>query len=242
MLQPLYFMYCCLATVFIWLAAYFTVAILSIGSDRKGFNYYITSRIMARLIIRSTGIRIKVIGMENIKKNEPVIFVSNHQSLLDIILAMAFIPNNFSFISKESLFKFPILGNFMRTAGHISLKREAGKKAYDTMVDTVNKLNTGKSLVLFPEGTRSIDGKLGTFKRGVSLLVVQAQNKVVPMAIIGSSSFLPKNGIYCNMKKRDITFKFGKPLTFAKNEKPDRQEINNIVSDLHNAVSELIIN
>lgn len=235
-----YTIFCWSVGIFLWLIAYLFLITSSIGSDRKEFIYNTASRFVARLIVQTVGVKVNVIGAENIPKNEAVIFVSNHQSFFDIKLVFAFVPQNFSFISKESVFFVPLVGKYMQTAGHVSLKREAGRKSYDTMNEVVSKLEKGKSLVVFPEGTRSLDGKLGKFKRGISLLVLQSGKKVVPMAIVGSGKFLPKGSMFFDPLNREITFKFGKPLTFEKREKVNRSDINKIVEDLRTSVDGLL--
>ncbi len=235
----LYFPYIWFVTAAVWSIGSLLIYIASIGSNQKELAYNRGSRFATLVIIRLIGIRIKTVGTENIP-GEPVIFVSNHQSYFDIMLSLVAVPKNFSFISKESVFKVPVIGRFMKVAGHFSLKREAGKKAIDTMVDTSRKLDMGKSLIVFPEGTRSKDGKLGEFKRGASLLVSVAGKNVVPMAIIGTGNYFPKGSLFCNPAQRDITLRFGKPILFEKKLRPTRDETFNIISTMHNAVSELL--
>lgn len=236
----IYFIYCCIVIIPVWIISYLCAIILSIGNNKREIIYNKISRFTARVILSLMGIRVKVIGIENIAKNGPFIFISNHQSFFDIKLSFACVPVNFSFISKESVFHVPIIGRYMKNAGHISLKRDAGKKAYETMMDAIKKLDNGKSLVIFPEGTRSEDGSLGEFKRGISLIVLHSGKPVVPMAIIGSGQFLPKKSILCNPRNRDITFKFGKPLIFPKRLKLDRDEANKVVGKIRIAISELL--
>lgn len=224
-----------------WLISYLTAIIFTIKSSRKEIIFNIISRFVSKKFVQFLGVKVKVNGAENIPIDEPVIFVSNHQSFFDIALAFAFVPNNFSFISKESVFHVPLVGRFMKTSGHISLKREAGKKAYETMVETIDKLNSGKSLVIFPEGTRSVDGKLGPLKRGISLIISQSGKRVIPMAIIGSGKFFPRDGFTCDPRNRDIKVKFGKPLLFEKRVKSTREDANKIVESIRESISELIL-
>lgn len=236
----IYLVYSWPAAVAPWLIGYLAAIILSVKKSKKEQIYSSISRIAARTTVDLLGIRIELDGVENVPTNEPVVFVSNHQSLFDIPLAFAFVPNNFSFISKESVFRVPLVGPFMKASGHIGLERTSGKKAYETMVATINKLETGKSLVVFPEGTRSVDGKLGSFKRGISLIISQSGKKVVPMAIVGSGKFLPKDTFLSDPQNRDIKIRFGKPFTFEKKDKVNRENGKRIVESIKSSISDLL--
>ena len=236
----IYLFYSFIVIVLPWLIGYLAAIIITVKSNRKEIIFNIISRFVSRISVRLLDLKVKVHGKENIPINEPVIFVSNHQSFFDIMIAFASIPNNFSFISKESVFHVPLVGKFMKTSGHISLKREAGKKAYETMLETTDKLNCGKSLVIFPEGTRSVDGKLGPLKRGISLIISQSGKMVIPMAIIGSGKFFPRDSFICDPRKRDIKVKFGKPLLFEKRVKSTRENTNKIVESIRESISKLI--
>ncbi len=82
------------------------------------------------------------------------------------------------------------------------------------MNEIVEKLDSGKSIVFLPEGTRSANGELGEFKRGVSAIILSSGRKVIPTAIIGSRGFMPKSSFLINPEIRNIRFKFGKRLEF----------------------------
>jgi 1-acyl-sn-glycerol-3-phosphate acyltransferase len=188
------------------------------------------------------GVTIDAQGVENIPLHEPVIFVSNHQSFFDIKLSLAAIPRNISFISKDILFKIPFLGKYMRVSGHIGIRRSRERDAYDALCLVVEKLKSGKSVVFFPEGTRSENGKLGQFKRGISMVVLRSGRKVVPTAIMGSGNFLAKNSFLCNPEKRNVCFRFGKPLEFSKVEKEDRALSKDVLIKIRGEVSKLLYN
>ena len=188
------------------------------------------------------GINFDVKGLENIPENEPVIFVSNHQSFIDVKLSIAAIPRNFSFISKDILFKIPILGKYMRTAGHIGIRRSDERNAYGTLNEVIKKLDGGKSIIFFPEGTRSENGELGKFKRGISMVILKSGRRVIPTAIMGSRGYLPKSSILSNPGHRDIGFRFGKPLEFPKVDKEDRELSLDVVAKVRSEVSKLLYN
>ncbi|HLG30342.1 MAG TPA: lysophospholipid acyltransferase family protein, partial [Candidatus Brocadiales bacterium] len=160
-----------------------TAAILSLGAKNKENIFNTIERVFSRIAFKLLGMKIEIQGLENIPKNEPVIFISNHQSMMDIKLSLACIPTNISFISKDTIFRVPILGAYMKASGHIPIQRGEDRKAYETLLTAVKKLTAKKSLVVFPEGTRSEDGQLGAFKRGISLIILKSGRRVVPMAI-----------------------------------------------------------
>jgi 1-acyl-sn-glycerol-3-phosphate acyltransferase len=186
------------------------------------------------------GVTIDIKGVENVPAHEPVIFVSNHQSFFDIKLSLAAIPRNFSFLSKEIIFRIPFLGNYMRTSGHIGIRRSQERNAYVTLNEVIRKIESGKPIVFFPEGTRSANGELGPFKRGVSMVVLRSGKMVVPMAIIGSGRFLPKSSFLCNPENRKVSFRFGKPLVFPKVNKEDRLLSQEVLTTIRGEVSKLL--
>ncbi|ODS33399.1 MAG: 1-acyl-sn-glycerol-3-phosphate acyltransferase [Candidatus Scalindua rubra] len=241
-IQVIYSIYAWFVCCLVWCVGYFVSVISTIGTKDKEGKYNSIERFFTRITFKLIGINIDIKGLENIPDKEPVIFVSNHQSLLDIKLSIAVIPKNFSFISKEIIFKMPILGKYMRTSGHISLRRSDERRAYATLNEVIKKLDDGKSVVFFPEGTRSISGELGCFKRGISMIILRSGRKVIPTAIIGSGGFLPKSSFLGNPESRDIRFKFGKPLEFPKVEKEDRVRSKDVLEKVRSEVSKLLYN
>ncbi|MCF6147746.1 MAG: 1-acyl-sn-glycerol-3-phosphate acyltransferase [Candidatus Kuenenia sp.] len=207
-------------------------------NKEKVFNTM--ERIFSRISFKIIGMKVTLEGLENIPKNEPVIFIANHQSMMDIKLSLAYIPVNFSFISKEVIFRVPILGAYMSASGHIPIKREEDRKAYTSLIKAINELTAKqKSVVIFPEGTRSEDGNLGTFKRGISLIVLKSKRRVIPMAIDGSNRFMPKRGFLSHPESRNVKIFFGKPLCFD-NSRTDREYTIYVTNTLRNAVQELL--
>ena len=138
------------------------------------------------------GIQVEIVGLENILTDQPQIFVANHQSYFDIFAISGFFPVQIRWVAKESLFRIPFVGWSMKAAGYIGVDRENKKKAYQAFIKTTEKINEGCSIVIFPEGTRSIDGRIGPFKKGSHLLALRAKAPMLPIAIIGSGSIIRK--------------------------------------------------
>jgi len=225
--------------VLFWLFSILTAAILSLAAKDKENIFNTTERVFSRIAFKLLGMKIEIQGLENIPKNEPVIFISNHQSMMDIKLSLACIPTNISFISKDTIFRVPILGAYMKVSGHIPIQRGEDRKAYETLLTAVKKLTAKKSLVVFPEGTRSEDGQLGAFKRGISLIILKSGRRVVPMAICGSNQFMPKRGWLSHPEKRYVKMNFGKPLSFD-NSRTDREYTIQVTNQLRNEVLGLL--
>ncbi|HLA37589.1 MAG TPA: 1-acyl-sn-glycerol-3-phosphate acyltransferase [Candidatus Brocadiales bacterium] len=238
--QILYFAYSWVLVCTVWFVGYLLAMLVSIGSRRRGEIYNSFCRASAWVIVKGLGIRVRVEGREGVPKGEPFIFICNHQSLLDIKLAFAFVPGNFCFISKEEITRIPIVGSYMKTAGHIGMPREEDRRAYVVLLEIIKKAKEGKSLLIFPEGTRSPDGKLGPFKRGVANIILKAGRRVVPTAIIGSREFLPRESWLCHPEHRDITIRFGRPIGFHHLDKVPREESLIVLEELRQEVKKLL--
>jgi 1-acyl-sn-glycerol-3-phosphate acyltransferase len=241
-IQVLYTIYAWIINVSLWSIGYLVSIISTIGVKDKENTYNAIERMFTRISFRLLGINLDVKGLENIPDGEPVIFVLNHQSFMDIKLSIAAIPRNFSFVAKDIIFKIPVLGRYMKTSGHIGIRRSDERNAYGTLNEVIKKLDAGKSIIFFPEGTRSVNGELGKFKRGISMVILKSGRKVIPTAIIGSRGYLPKSSILSNPEYRDIEFRFGKPLEFPKVEKEDRELSKDILEKVRTEVLKLLYN
>ena len=242
LIKVFYTVYAWIVNVALWSTGYVVSIVSTIGIKDKENKYNSIERKFTQISFRLLGINFDVKGLENIPEKEPVIFVSNHQSLIDVKLSIAAIPRNFSFISKDILFKIPLLGKYMKTSGHIGIRRTDERNAYGTLSEVIKKLDGGKSIIFFPEGTRSENGELGKFKRGISMVILKSGRKVIPTAIMGSRGFLPKSSILSNPGHRDICFRFGKPIEFPKVENENRELSMDVVAKVRSEVSKLLYN
>ena len=128
----------------------------------------------------------------------PVIFMGNHQGYFDILALFIAIPQRFSWIAKEELFRIPIFGHSMSRAGYVPLDRGDGRRALKSMDAAAAIIRGGRSVVIFPEGTRTRDGKLLPFKKGAFLLAAKAGVPIVPVTINGSFEITSKNPVHLN--------------------------------------------
>jgi 1-acyl-sn-glycerol-3-phosphate acyltransferase len=123
--------------------------------------------------------------------SRPYVVVSNHESTADPFL-LAHLPWDMRWVAKEELFKMPVIGWLMRFGGDISLRRGKGESVRAMLQECLQTLRGGQSIMLFPEGTRSPDGKLLPFKDGAFQLAIEAQVPVLPIAVRGTRDCRPK--------------------------------------------------
>jgi len=150
------------------------------------------ARTWSRVMLRGLGVKLTVEGRENLEPHQPYVFACNHRSHVDPPSCMVALPGHLRFVGKQSLFKIPVFGDALRRSGQIPIDRNDSAGARDALNANLDALRTRISVVLFPEGTRSEDGELGTFKKGAAVLAISAQVPLVPLAITGTEHILPK--------------------------------------------------
>ncbi|MDH5715593.1 MAG: 1-acyl-sn-glycerol-3-phosphate acyltransferase, partial [Candidatus Aminicenantes bacterium] len=141
------------------------------------------------------GARVEVRGAENVIRGGPQIFASNHQSICDILVLAGYLPVQFRWIAKKELFRIPFMGWHMSRGGYIRIDRSSMSQSARSVREAAAQIRGGKSVVIFPEGTRSPDGHLQPFKRGAFSLAILAQVPVVPIAIDGSHKVVRKGSL-----------------------------------------------
>lgn len=139
------------------------------------------------------GLKIEVQGAGNIPSDTPAIYVSNHQSNFDIPIIYSGLPVNFNWLAKKELFRVPFFGHAMRKSGCIPIDRSNRRATMHSILEVAQQIKDGTSIVIFPEGTRTPDGRLQEFKKGALLVAAKAQVPVVPLAISGSYDIQPKD-------------------------------------------------
>jgi 1-acyl-sn-glycerol-3-phosphate acyltransferase len=207
--------------------AYITVVIiiintLVIGSivalagifDRGGRVYDIGSRLWAWAIRICAGIKVKIKGLEHLDKNKSYIFMSNHQSHLDAVAWATNLPFRIRFFAKKELTYVPIFGQAIYMSRHIIIDRkniESAMKSIEKARDMIKRY--GLSVLVFPEGTRSITGGLGEFKKGGFVLALETGIPIVPMAVQGSFELLPPHTM--KIRPGQIRLNVGKPISMS---------------------------
>jgi 1-acyl-sn-glycerol-3-phosphate acyltransferase len=157
-----------------------------------GKRVYRINQFWTWIILRLGGITLKIEGEDNIDPKRPYIFMVNHQSNIDIpVLVQALTRFQLRLIAKKELFRVPFFGWAMWATKHIAVDRADPANAVKSLQRAKEKIAAGISVVVFPEGTRSRDGRLLRFKKGGFLLAVQAHTQIVPVTINGSGTVLP---------------------------------------------------
>jgi 1-acyl-sn-glycerol-3-phosphate acyltransferase len=200
-----------------------TIALFVSLFDSQGKALHRMAEFWARVHLMASGIKVSVTGLENIA-SPPYIFMCNHQSALDIFSLFVALPLQFKWIAKRELFFIPFLGWAMKRAGYISLDRKHPREAIRAMDDAAQKIRGGMNIIIFPEGTRSEDGSLLPFKKGVFTLALRAKVPIVPVGISGSSKLQPKGSFIPN-KKGVIYIRIGKPIETAQGSRSAKTEI-----------------
>ena len=155
-------------------------------------------------------VRVKVVGRENIDKNTSYIFVANHQGAFDIFSIYGYLNHNFKWLMKKSLEKLFMVGPACRRAHHIFVDDSNITAIKHTIEEAEDTLKDGMSLVIFPEGSRTWDGKMIPFKRGAFMLAGEFKLPVVPITIDGSFKAMPRFSY--NVSPCRITMSIHKPI------------------------------
>lgn len=165
-------------------------SLASLAVDRRGRLAHGCARTWARLILVTTGVRTAARGVERVDRGAPYVFVSNHQSIYDIPVLFVSLPSQLRIIAKASLGRFPVIGWHLRWTGHLLVDR--ARAGAGTLKRVAGMMRRGHSLIVFPEGTRSRDGRVGRFRRGLFLLAIEAGLPVVPVAVCGTRRVMRK--------------------------------------------------
>jgi len=167
-----------------------SLSLLSTLFDRTGNFAHRCARAWARWILATTGVRVRVSGLEHLEPGRSYVFAANHQSIYDIPILFASIPMQLRIVAKESLGRIPFMGWHLHRAGHLLIdRRNPGPDIVQKMRRLVSE---SSSLIVFPEGTRSVDGGIGRFKKGSFLVAADARLPVVPVTIAGSRHVMKK--------------------------------------------------
>lgn len=187
--------------------------------DRSGRRYHRIMRRWSRILLWLFGIETSVKGTENIPQGASHIYLANHSSYLDIIVLGVTIPDDMRFVFKRELTKIPIFGWGLARGPYILIDRTDARNAMASIEQAAKQIGEGASVAIFPEGTRTHDGKLGPFKRGGFLLAMKSGVPMLPVAIRGTYQLLSRHDKKVRPGRVEVII--GTPIE----EKPDATRV-----------------
>jgi 1-acyl-sn-glycerol-3-phosphate acyltransferase len=194
MIRTTYILLWIVLTTFFW----GLTAIVTSFFTRTGNPVHRVARIWARSILFASRIKVTVNGLANIDPTQSYVYMSNHQSNFDIPVLLAYLPVQFRWLAKAELFNIPIFGRAMRGAGYVKIDRFNRESAFESINEAAAKMKNGVSVMIFPEGTRSLDGKIRSFKKGGFVMAVDAGVPIVPIVLKGTWTIMEKSSLKIN--------------------------------------------
>lgn len=171
-------------------AATVTIVFSAMGMSRS-MGYW-PGHIWAKIFCWLSLVKVEVRGRENIKEKRSYVFVANHQGAYDIFAIYGYLNHNFRWMMKKALERIPLVGYSCRVSGHIYVDNSSPSAVRETMTTAEKRLAHNMSVVVFPEGSRTLDGRMHAFRRGAYALAMEFGLPVVPITIDGSYSVMPR--------------------------------------------------
>jgi 1-acyl-sn-glycerol-3-phosphate acyltransferase len=179
--------------------------------DKTGRGIYFLGRIWCRLILITNGVKVYIKGLDNVENKKSYVFISNHQSHLDILAVVSALRSPIKFVYKRSLVKLPLFGQALRLARMIPIDRGDTQKTIETINRSAKELKNGIGAYFFGEGTRTRDGLIQPFKKGGVMFSINSKLSIIPVTIINSFNLLPKGSLH--IKSGTIKVIFDKAIS-----------------------------
>ena len=186
------------------------LALLGSWLPPRGNWVYQMARLWSHGLLFFSGVQLSVEYSVPLAPQRSCIYMSNHQSLFDIPALIVSLPGQTRFLAKQSLFRIPIFGWALKAGGFISIDRKNRSRARESFRSAVSRLQEGSSTLVFPEGTRSLDGSLGPFERGGFLLALKSGLPIVPVGVIGGLAIRQRESYV--IRPGRISLRYGGPL------------------------------
>ncbi|HWW82325.1 MAG TPA: lysophospholipid acyltransferase family protein [Vicinamibacterales bacterium] len=190
-----------------------TLSLLIWPFDRSGAMQHWCARWWCRMIAWTIGARIQVHGVGNVDSTRAYIYMANHSSLIDTPALFGYLPYQFKIMAKKTLFYVPFMGWHLWSSGNFPIDRSNGRRTASSLRRVVEGVRHGKSLAIFPEGTRTPDGRLQPFKPGAFKIALRAGVPIVPVTIRGTFKLLPKTTLVPRPGRVDMFI--GQPIDTA---------------------------
>jgi len=199
---------------------------IKLSNNKNNFKYY--SIKWSEMLIKTSGVQLEIRGKKNIKDNKNYIFAPNHSSFMDFPVLFVAVNKYLVFVAKKELERIPIFKSILSISGSIFVNRENTNDAIDSLNELKSDIkNTPRSVVVFPEGTRSNLNQLKSFKKGAAVLSINTGLPIIPVYIMGSSDWWNTKNFRKNSNK--IVINFGKPIITENKQYEDRKNITNSI-------------
>lgn len=154
------------------------------------------AKLLDRILLFLAGLSYEVEGLEKLSTNQGYVYVGNHRSFADVVIVFRIFPGDPRFLAKKELFQIPLVSFALRTLGVIDVDRSDSEAAIKSIDRAVNELKNGRSIILFPEGTRNRKDGMLPFKKGAFVLAIKAHVPIVPFTLLGTDKSIKPDEIY----------------------------------------------
>ncbi len=200
-----------------------SLSLLASIVDGTGRLQHRIARRWGRMVLAAGFVRASASGLENLEAGATYVFCSNHLSLTDTLLVFGYLPWEFRVLANSFYFRIPFLGWHLRRTGHLPVEKDDARASARTIVEAARRVKEGMSMVIFPEGQRSLDGALGEFRAGAAHIAIRAGVPIAPMCILGTRETLPPGSAIT--RPGSIELRVGAPIPTAGLRKQDAEPL-----------------
>lgn len=210
-------------------AAFGSVALVASVFDGSGRIQHTIAHAWGGALLRITLSPVRVIGAENFQKAPVAIYAVNHLSYMDTPVVLNKLPFQFRILARHDLFKIPFIGWYLQRSGQIPVDSTSLRSTHSSLNQGVKALQAGMPLVIFPEGGRSVDGRLQPFLSGPAFMAIRAQVPIVPMALVGTHELMPMHTYH--LQPRPLLLIVGEPISTVEYSRKMTDELSQLVFD-----------
>jgi 1-acyl-sn-glycerol-3-phosphate acyltransferase len=183
----------------------------------------------ARTLLALAGVSVRVLHAERLEPGRSFVIVANHESFCDILVLLANLPMQVRFLAKRSVFRVPVLGWSIAAAGFIPVDREDRTRGSETVKAALDRLSGGRSVVVFPEETRTSTGDLLPFKRGAAHLALRSGLPILPIALAGTFRVLKRGSLL--ITPGPVAMSVGNPIEVSGRSPREREAVTRAARD-----------
>ncbi|MBE5957320.1 MAG: 1-acyl-sn-glycerol-3-phosphate acyltransferase [Lachnospiraceae bacterium] len=187
-------------------------------------------RAVFKIILFITGSKVEITGKENLPKDQPVLYIGNHNSLLDVVIGYILVPDLTGFIAKKELMKVPGLNWWMLLMNCLFLDRKNTRSGLEIIKTASDYIKNGISIFVFPEGTRSRTGELADFKEGTFKIATLTKCQIIPIAFTGTADIFENH--FPKVKPSHVTVTIGAPINTAELSRAEQKKLGATTKEL----------